>query len=144
MYVYLVYGDIFFCLAFSLLKIRQNELKELPVEVGELVELRTLGVSSNRLESLPSALGQLVLLEFIFANGNLLRSVPSELAALPHLKKVRREKARRKKWGGGEIVFTFTLQTVAMLARFCTWYLFFCVLAGFSFGLVRFGSCFLL
>lgn len=58
--------------------------------MGDLVELRTLGVSSNRLESLPSALGRLELLEFLFANGNRLRSVPPELAALPHLKKVRR------------------------------------------------------
>ena len=44
--------------------------------MGDLVELRTLGVSSNRLESLPSALGRLELLEFLFANGNRLRSVP--------------------------------------------------------------------
>ena len=58
--------------------------------MGDLVELRTLGVSSNRLESLPTAMGRLLLLEFLFANGNRLRSVPPELAALEHLKKVKK------------------------------------------------------
>lgn len=68
---------------------RQNELEELPDEVGDLLDLRTLGISSNKLVSLPASLGQLALLEFLFANGNRLHSLPAELAGLMNLKKVR-------------------------------------------------------
>lgn len=68
---------------------RQNELEELPGEVGGLLDLKTLSVSSNRLASLPASVGQLVLLEFLFANGNRLLSLPPELAGLMKLRKVR-------------------------------------------------------
>lgn len=67
---------------------RQNELEELPTEVGQLLDLRNLGVSSNRLASLPASLGDLALLESLFANGNRLQALPAELAELQTLKKV--------------------------------------------------------
>lgn len=63
-------------------------MEELPAEVGDLLDLRTLGVSSNRLALLPESLGQLSLLEFLFANGNRLHALPAELAGLMALKKV--------------------------------------------------------
>lgn len=56
--------------------------------MGDLLDLRTLGISSNRLVSLPVSLGQLALLDFLFANGNRLNSLPAELAGLMNLKKV--------------------------------------------------------
>lgn len=56
--------------------------------MGDLLDLRTLGISSNKLSSLPASLGQLALLEFLFANGNRLHSLPAELAGLMNLKKV--------------------------------------------------------
>lgn len=56
--------------------------------MGDLVDLRTLGISSNRLMRLPSSLGRLKQLELIFSNGNRLHSLPSELAELLNLKKV--------------------------------------------------------
>lgn len=66
--------------------------------MGDLLDLRTLGISSNRLVSLPASLGKLALLEFLFANGNRLHSLPAELAGLLNLKKVSgirmRERAR--------------------------------------------------
>lgn len=67
---------------------RQNELEELPEEVGELLDMRNLCISSNRLSSLPSSLGKLLLLEFLYANGNRLGSLPEELSELVNLKKV--------------------------------------------------------
>lgn len=67
---------------------RQNELTELPSELGDLLDLRTLGVSSNKLTSLPASLGRLLLLEYLFANGNKLHLLPPELAELVNLKKV--------------------------------------------------------
>lgn len=57
--------------------------------MGDLLDLRTLGISSNKLVSLPASLGQLALLEYLFANGNRLHSLPAELAGLMNLKKVR-------------------------------------------------------
>lgn len=83
--------SVFFCSHRTLTlrpSCRQNELEQLPEELGDLLDLRTLGVSSNKLVSLPASLGQLALLEHLFANGNRLHSLPAEVAGLMNLKKV--------------------------------------------------------
>lgn len=74
---------------------RQNELEELPAEVGDLIELRNLCISSNRLLSLPSSLGKLLLLEYLYANGNRLKALPDELGHLVNVKKVSQARLRR-------------------------------------------------
>lgn len=61
------------------LKVMGNRLRELPVELSLMGNLRTLMVASNRLEVLPSTITDLKSLEWIIAYNNIIASLPSGL-----------------------------------------------------------------
>ena len=58
-----------------------NNLRSLPREIGNLVNLNVLDVRNNKLtlESLPAELGRLVNLKKLFFSNNLLVALPPEI-----------------------------------------------------------------
>lgn len=59
-----------------------NQLKELPVEIGQMSQLTGLNLEKNQLQSLPPELGELTTLDELFLNDNSLRSLPSTISNL--------------------------------------------------------------
>ncbi len=62
-----------------------NQLTELPPEIGQLTELRTLMLDGNQLTELPPEIGQLTELRTLWLDGNQLTRLPPEIARLSHL-----------------------------------------------------------
>lgn len=71
------------------LDLRQNLLKSLPVEIGELAEIDALYVDDNQLESLPAQIGNLKKLKVLAVKNNNLRELPAEIENLKNLRVVR-------------------------------------------------------
>lgn len=62
-----------------------NQLSSLPAEIGQLVNLRELSLAENQLTSLPAEIGRLTYLEFLSAEGNQLSQLPAEIGLLTNL-----------------------------------------------------------
>jgi len=59
-----------------------NQLKSLPAEIGNLVNLVHLDLSHNRLKTLPSQIGDLIQLKRLYLESNCLKNLPYELGKL--------------------------------------------------------------
>ena len=64
------------------LNLLRNNLKTLPVEVGDLVNLETLHLANNSLSQLPSSIGNLVKLDHLNGESNELTELPREIGNL--------------------------------------------------------------
>jgi len=60
-----------------------NQLTSLPVEIGNLSNLRSLYLYRNQLTNLPPEIGNLKTLELFYLNNNQLRILPPEIVKLP-------------------------------------------------------------
>ena len=56
-----------------------NELKELPENIGNLVNLEILSAGNNKLEKLPENIGDLLQLKKFYLNNNSLRFIPNAI-----------------------------------------------------------------
>ena len=65
-----------------------NKLTELPSEIGDLKELRTLNVRKNQLVSLPTSIQKLQQLEDLDLSYNKLTELPSEIGDLKELRRL--------------------------------------------------------
>ena len=61
------------------------QLTNLPPEIGNLSNLRTLNLHENQLSSLPPEIGKLSNLESLYLGKNQLSSLPSEIGKLSNL-----------------------------------------------------------
>lgn len=61
------------------LRLRNNSIRTLPVEVGDLRELRFIDIGGNRVTELPETLFKLPKLTVLDASGNQLRSLPATI-----------------------------------------------------------------
>ncbi|CAF0887275.1 unnamed protein product [Adineta steineri] len=64
------------------LVMRNNELKYLPAEINNLINLVYLDLSNNRLKTLPSQIGDLIHLKRLYLESNYLKNLPYELGKL--------------------------------------------------------------
>jgi len=71
-----------------LLEVGDNRLTRLPAELGQLTNLRRLGLSNNCLTELPTQLGQLARLQALDLAGNDLKELPSHLGELTNLQEL--------------------------------------------------------
>jgi len=67
------------------LKLSDNQIEELPEEIGELKKLKWLYLPYNNLQSLPKEIGNLENLEELDLNFNKIKELPSEIAKLKNL-----------------------------------------------------------
>ncbi len=72
----------------QVLKLSHNELSDLPLSIGDLVNLELLHLDNNLLSSLPSNLGNLNSLRELIINDNVLDSLPRTLGDMVNLKKL--------------------------------------------------------
>ena len=63
------------------LDVEENEIEQLPVEIGLLTNLRKLWLQSNKLTALPTNIGQLFNLQELRAGENNLTHLPEEIGA---------------------------------------------------------------
>jgi Leucine-rich repeat (LRR) protein len=68
-----------------ILDLSNNQLSELPPEIGNLVNLRVLYLQDNQLTRLPPEIGKLVNLQWLYIFGNPLKEIPPEIKQLPNL-----------------------------------------------------------
>ncbi len=67
------------------LDLRNNQLRELPPEIGQLTSLTELDLRNNQLSELPPEIGQLTSLAELSLNNNQLRVLPPEITQLNNL-----------------------------------------------------------
>jgi hypothetical protein len=67
------------------LNLSNNQLTDLPAEIGQLHSLRSLDLSCNQLTNLPAEIGQLHSLTKLFVSYNQLTSLPAEIGQLHSL-----------------------------------------------------------
>lgn len=82
------------CRGLTSLNLQDNELEELPPQIGDLSELLELRVDKNRLKELPSTLAQLRKLQRLYAQDNQLPHLPSNLGNLVQLQELHLAKNR--------------------------------------------------
>jgi len=70
------------------LDLRRKNLSELPSEVGQLAELRTLSLNGNSLSSLPESIGKLSKLQTLDASDNQLEALPASIGEMSGLNKL--------------------------------------------------------
>lgn len=71
------------------LNLNTNKLKQLPVSITKLKNLKTLVLSSNLFDSFPEEILKLESLESLDLGGNPIEYLPKELLSLPYLKELR-------------------------------------------------------
>ncbi|KXZ55866.1 hypothetical protein GPECTOR_2g1417 [Gonium pectorale] len=71
-----------------ILVLDDNQLSELPDEVGRLSRLERLSVSGNRLRALPASLGALEALQALVVSRNALEGLPAELGGCVRLEEL--------------------------------------------------------
>lgn len=62
-----------------------NQLTEIPMQIGNCERLETLGIRNNHLQALPDSIGQLTRLRWLTFEGNALRKIPVSLQSLKGL-----------------------------------------------------------
>ncbi|XP_077301318.1 uncharacterized protein LOC143921873, partial [Arctopsyche grandis] len=62
------------------LRVFNTKLSEIPIEVGQLIKLRTFNIGHNNLLTLPTVLGNLINLETLILSNNKLSEIPIENA----------------------------------------------------------------
>ena len=67
------------------LDLYNNQLTQLPSEIGQLTQLTELYLSSNKLTQLPSEIGQLTQLTYLSLSDNQLTQLPTEIGQLTRL-----------------------------------------------------------
>ena len=65
-----------------------NKLTELPAEIGDLRELKTLWMSNNQLVGLPTSVQRLTKLERLVLDGNELTELPAEISDFRELREL--------------------------------------------------------
>lgn len=70
------------------LNLTKNQLENLPVEIGKLVNLKILFLNRNELQCLPPAIGRLIGLLWLSLDHNQLQSLPAEIGQLMKLQKL--------------------------------------------------------
>jgi Leucine-rich repeat (LRR) protein len=63
-----------------------NQLKEIPPEIGELINLRTLQLRDNHLKKVPPEIGRMTNLQELNLSGNQLNEIPPEIGQLTNMK----------------------------------------------------------
>ena len=67
------------------LELKNNQLTEIPKELGNLTELETLILNGNKLTEIPKELGNLTNLKYLYLYNNKLTEIPKELGNLTNL-----------------------------------------------------------
>ena len=67
------------------LDLSQNQLAEIPKEIGHLVNLTSLHLWGNQLAEIPKEIGHLVNLTSLYLSGNRLKELPNEMGLLKNL-----------------------------------------------------------
>jgi Leucine-rich repeat (LRR) protein len=80
--------EIFDLVEITKLYLSFNQITSLPSEIGKLVNLKELDVSSNQITSLPPEIGKLVNLKELSVFNNQLTSLPSDIGKLVNLKEL--------------------------------------------------------
>lgn len=62
-----------------------NQIEELPIEIGKCRQLQKLALAGNRLQALPETMSACSRLELVRISANRLRQLPEWLLSLPHL-----------------------------------------------------------
>lgn len=78
----------------EVLSLATNQLTRLPADIGQLAKLKELCVSENRLVELPPQIGQLVNLEILWLNDNVLGGLPAEIRQLGKLRNLHLQENR--------------------------------------------------
>jgi Leucine-rich repeat (LRR) protein len=73
-------------LELKFLNLSENNLKELPPEIGSLKNLETLMINNNLLTVLPPEIGKLENLKYLILHGNQITFLPPEMGKLASLK----------------------------------------------------------
>ena len=66
----------------QVLDLQNNQLKEIPNEIGSLIDLQTLFLDNNQLKEIPKEIGSLIKLQTLFLHNNQLKEIPKELCNL--------------------------------------------------------------
>src|SRR5262249_38434032 len=85
--------------------LQENELGEIPGELGRLSNLQELNLSENNLRQVPGKLGQLNNLQVLHLDGNELRQIPWELGKLGSLQglNLSRNQLKQVPWELGKL-----------------------------------------
>lgn len=66
--------------------INNNELAEIPANLGNLKNLEYLYIYNNRIKSLPQTIAELINLRVLYIADNIIEELPDEITSLPSLK----------------------------------------------------------
>jgi len=69
-----------------MLDVSGNDLSDLPVEIAELSNLKTLNIGNNAFHTVPEIVGRLNNLEALYAHANQINTLPNEIRFLKNLK----------------------------------------------------------
>lgn len=81
-------GEIGHLTNLEYLNLSKNKLINLPEEIGRLTNLQELNVSNNQLTELPKEIGQLTNLRLLYSDDNLLTELPAEIGQLAKLEEL--------------------------------------------------------
>ena len=70
---------------FEYLSLSWNQIKEIPKELGQLTNIKTLYLTDNQIKEIPSELGKLTNLQELSLNKNQIKEIPKELRQLTNL-----------------------------------------------------------
>lgn len=70
------------------LDLSNNQIKTIPEELGNLVNLKELDLSNNKIVKIPKSFSNLKKLKSLYLSRNNIKEIPKELAELPKLEKM--------------------------------------------------------